>query len=59
MFGASARSVIVSIDRLSDEVSLLEKNTPKEPPIQSLLEAIRKAEEGMTVEQPSKPQGRP
>jgi hypothetical protein len=59
MFGASARSVIVSIDRLSDEVSLLEKNTPPEPPYKSILEAIRRAEEGMTVEQPSKPQGRP
>jgi len=59
MFGASARSVIVSIDRFSDEVSLLEKNTPPEPPYRSILDAIRKAEEGMTVAQPSKPQERP
>jgi hypothetical protein len=59
MFGASARSVLSSIEMLSDEVNLLEKNTPPEPPYKSILEAIQKAEESITVVQPSKPQGRP
>jgi hypothetical protein len=59
MFGSSARSVLSSMEMLSDEVSLLEKNTPREPPYQSLLDAIERSEENMTVAQPGKPQGRP
>ena len=59
MFGASARNVLTSINKLVDEVSLLEAKAPKEPPYQSLLEAIKRVDAGMTVVQPSKPRGRP
>lgn len=59
MFGASVRSVLASMEMLSDEVSLLEMNAPREPPYQSLLEAIQRSDTGMTVVQPDKPQGRP
>ncbi|MGD0478420.1 MAG: hypothetical protein ABSB29_09690 [Nitrososphaerales archaeon] len=59
MFGASARSVLSSVEMLSDEQGLLEKNTPREPPIQSLLEAIQRSEAAVIVAQPSKPRGRP
>jgi hypothetical protein len=56
MFGASARSVLCSLERLSNEESLLKKKVPREPPYQSLLEAIRRSEAGMTAVQPTKPQ---
>ncbi|MGD0478424.1 MAG: hypothetical protein ABSB29_09710 [Nitrososphaerales archaeon] len=59
MFGTSARSVLGSIKRLADEESLLKKKAPLEPPIQLLLEAIRRSEAGMIAAQPNKPQGRP
>jgi hypothetical protein len=59
MFGASARSVLGSVDKLTDEVSLLMKKAPREPPYQSLLEAIRRSEASTTVARPGKPQGRP
>lgn len=59
MFGSSARSVLGSIEMLVDEKSLLEAKVPKEPPIQSLLVAMQRANAGKTVVQPSKPQGRP
>jgi hypothetical protein len=58
MFGASARSVVVSVDRLTDEARLFETKTPREPPYKSMLEAIQRADEGMTVAQPRRPQGR-
>jgi hypothetical protein len=58
MFGASARNVLGSIDMLVDEASLLKKKAPREPPIQSLLEAMQRSRAGITVAQPSKPQGR-
>jgi hypothetical protein len=59
MFGASARSVLSGIKRLADEESLLKKEAPRESPVLSLLEAIRRSETGITVAQPSKSQGRP
>jgi len=59
MFGDSARSVVVSIDKLTDENSLLGKKAPQEPPYKSLLDAIHKSDEVMTVSQPEKPQERP
>ncbi|MGP8057558.1 MAG: hypothetical protein ACLP9K_08195 [Nitrososphaerales archaeon] len=59
MFGASARHVLGSLDMLVDEKSLLEAKVPREPPVQSLLVAMQKAEAGKTVVQPSKPQGNP
>jgi hypothetical protein len=59
MFGASARSVLSSIDVLVDEESLLEAKVPKEPPIQSLLVAMQRAIANKTIVQPSQPQGRP
>jgi hypothetical protein len=58
MFGASARNVLGSIDMLVDEASLLKKKAPREPPVQSLLEAMQRSRAGITVAQPSKPQGR-
>jgi|GEM_PF-403807 len=58
LFGASARSVLGSIEMFSDEKNMLEKKAPKEPPYQSLLEAIQRSEAGMTVAQPNKPQGK-
>jgi hypothetical protein len=58
MFGSSARSVLTTMEMLSDEMSLLEMNTPREPPYQSLLDAIERSEAGMTVAQPNKPQVR-
>lgn len=58
MFGASARNVLGNIDILIDEVSLLEKKAPEEPPYQSLLEAIQRIDAGMTVAQPIKSRGR-
>jgi hypothetical protein len=51
MFGASARSVIVSIDKLTDEANMFERKAPQEPPYQSLLEAIRKSDEAMMLAQ--------
>jgi len=59
MFGDSARNVLGNIDMLIDEVSLLKKKAPEEPPIQSLLEAIQRIDAGMTVAQPVKSRGRP
>ena len=59
MFGASARSVLYSLEKLTDEESLLKKKVPREPPYQSLLEAIQRSEAGMTVVQPDKPRERP
>ena len=59
MFGSSARSVLASMEMLSDEVSMLEKKVPKEPPYQSLLEAIQRSDAAMTVAQSDKPRGRP
>jgi len=59
MFGASARSVLGSIDKLVDEARLLEAKAPREPPIQSLLDAIQRIDRGMTVAQPKQPRGRP
>lgn len=62
MFGASARSVLASIEMLVDEKSLLEAKVPKEPPIQSLLVAMTRAHAlanaGKTVVQPDRPRGR-
>ena len=57
MFRSSARSVLASMEMLSDEVSMLEKKVPKEPPYQSLLEAIQRSDAAMTVAQPDKPRG--
>ena len=57
MFGASARSVLGSLDMLVDEKSLFEAKVPKEPPVQSLLVAMQKANGSMIVVQPSKPRG--
>ena len=54
MFGASARSILRSIEKLVDEASMLEAKVPKEPPCQSLLDAIQRIDAGMTVAQPSK-----
>ncbi|MGD0478419.1 MAG: hypothetical protein ABSB29_09685 [Nitrososphaerales archaeon] len=59
MFGASARSVLGSIDKLADEASRFEKKAPQEPPIQSLLEAIQRSEAAMTVAQLDKPREKP
>jgi hypothetical protein len=59
MFGASSRNVLISLDKLVDERSLLEAKAPKEPPIQSLLEAMQRAKAGMTAVQPDKPQESP
>ncbi len=58
MFGASARNVLISLNRHVDEASMLERKTPKDPPYQSLLIAIRKIDEGMMVPQSSRPQRR-
>lgn len=55
MFGASARSVLVSINKLADEESLLEKKVPQEPPYKSLLDAIRRADETAIIAQPPAP----
>lgn len=49
MFGASARNVLGSVDSLTDEASLFEKKTPKDPPYKSLLDAIRKSDEAVTL----------
>ena len=59
MFGASARHVLGSLDMLVDERGLLEAKVPKEPPVQSLLMAIQKANAGKAVAQPNEPQGSP
>ena len=59
MFGASSRNVLTSLDKLVDERSLLEAKVPKEPPIQSLLEAIQRTDAAMMVAQADKPQERP
>ena len=59
MFGASARSVLISLDILIDKQSLLEAKVPKEPPVQSLLVTMQRANAGVIVAQPSKPRGRP
>jgi hypothetical protein len=57
MFGPSAHNVVVGIDRLTDEASLFAKKAHKEPPYQSLLDAIQKSDAAITVAQPVKPQG--
>ncbi len=57
MFGPSARNVLGSIDKLVDEAGMLEAKVPKEPPIQSLLNAIQRIDAGMTVAQSSKRRG--
>ena len=59
MFGASARSVLGSIEMLVNEKGLLEAKVPKEPPIQSLLVAMQRANARMMVAQPDRPQGKP
>ena len=48
MWGSSAHSVIVSINKLTGDPNLF-KTVPLEPPIQSLLEAIKKADEAAPV----------
>jgi hypothetical protein len=55
MFGASSRNVLTSLDKLVDKRSLLEAKAPKEPPIQSLLEAIQRTDAAMMVAQADKP----
>ena len=58
MFGASARNVLGSVDSLTDEASLFEKRAPKEPPLKSLLDAIRKSDAMMPAPQPLAPNQR-
>jgi hypothetical protein len=52
MFGASARNVLGSVDNLVDVESLFAKRVPREPPIQCLLDAIRRADAAMMAAQP-------
>ncbi|MGD0318915.1 MAG: hypothetical protein ABSB56_04395 [Nitrososphaerales archaeon] len=59
MFGASAQSVLVGVDKLVDEASLLEKKVPKVAPYQSLLDALQRIDAGMTVAHPSSPERKP
>jgi hypothetical protein len=44
MFGASSRNVLGSIDSLVDVAGLLRNKIPRVPPIQSLLDAIQRAD---------------
>jgi hypothetical protein len=56
MWGPSAHTVIVSINNLTGDPNLFKKE-PLEPPIQSLLEAIKKADEAaLTVAERERPQ---
>jgi hypothetical protein len=55
IFGPSARHIVVGIDRLTDEASLLENKKPKDPPYKSLLEAIQKSNAVLTAPQLREP----
>ncbi len=59
MWGPSARSVIVSINKLTDQPSFLEKKAPEEPPYKSLLDATQKADAAAAVVGPVTPQSTP
>jgi len=59
MWGSSAHSVIISLDRLTDERSLFEKKV-SDPPYMSLLEAIQKSDAARSgVPDPKMPNGTP